>query len=161
MTGKIRIAQLKQWLWQLPWSTVLFWATIALFLAETSWVAFRSAFPMAYDESFHVGLIQIFTEHLNPIISQQHPSTFGFGNIVHNPSWLYHWLLSFPDRLLSLGSLRTEVVGLTLYQHRIWRDQSLRYTPDTQAIWPEQRPPYIHRLSRCIDADICHTVVSG
>lgn len=106
--------RIKQWLWQLPWSTILFYATIALFLIEAGWIAFKSAMPMAYDESFHIGLIQVFTDHLNPVLSQQHPSTFGFGNIVHNPSWLYHWLLSFPDRVLTVvsDSLRVEVLGL-------------------------------------------------
>ncbi len=97
------------------WPNRIFLLLVLLFIVEASYIALVSSYPMAFDESYHFGLIQFFTQHLNPIVSTQDPSTYSYGNIAHNPSWLYHYLLSFPYRLLALtGSLRVEIVGLRL-----------------------------------------------
>ena len=93
----------------------LFIALLCLFGAETAWLSVTSRFQMAFDESYHLGLIQFFSHRLNPIVTSQ-TNSYNLGAIAHNPSFLYHYLLSFPYRLLdSLGaSLRVEVVSLRL-----------------------------------------------
>lgn len=102
-----------QRLWVRHWRDWFFLAVLLLFVIEASWIAIHSAFPMAFDEGYHFRLIQFFAGHPNPIVTSQDPSTYGLGNIVHNSSWLYHWLLSFPYRLLALShSQYVEVVGL-------------------------------------------------
>lgn len=88
---------------------------LLLFISETVWLVFTSDFPMSFDEGYHFSLIQFFSHHLNPIITSQPSSTYALGNIVHNPSFLYHYLLSFPYRLFALSNnLQVEVVLLRL-----------------------------------------------
>ncbi|MFZ1483892.1 MAG: hypothetical protein WAS36_02675 [Candidatus Saccharimonadales bacterium] len=99
-----------------PWPNRIFALVVLLFVAEASYLAIMNSYPMAYDESYHFGLIQFYSQNLNPFVSSQDASTYVYGNIVDNPSWLYHYLLSFPYRLLELtGSLRTEVTGLRMF----------------------------------------------
>jgi hypothetical protein len=91
-----------------------FRTTLILFIAEAAWVAITSNFPMAFDESYHFGLIQFFSHHLNPLVSSQPSSTYNLGDIAHNPSFLYHYLMSFPYRLISFitSDLKTQIISL-------------------------------------------------
>ena len=93
-----------------------FGLTLLLFIAESGWLALTGAFPMAYDEAYHLGLIRVFSHHLSPIITAQAPDTYQFGAIIQNPSFLYHYLLSFPYRLMDLltHDMELQVVGLRL-----------------------------------------------
>lgn len=89
------------------------WASLVLFVLQAGWLAWRSAYPMAFDEGYHVQIIQFFSDRLNPIVTHQDPSTYGLGNFVQNTSWLYHYLMSFPYRLLELTqSVRFEIIGM-------------------------------------------------
>lgn len=95
------------------WQELFFWGVLLAFVIETVWIALHAAFPMAFDEGYHVGVIRFFAQHTNPVVTTQDPSTYIYGNIVHNSSWLYHWLLSFPYRILAMThSAYIEVVGL-------------------------------------------------
>lgn len=87
-----------------------------VFIAEAVWLAITSNYPMAFDESYHFLLIQFFSHHLNPLITKQAASTYGLGAIAHDPSFLYHYLLSFPYRLIAhfSFSLKTQVISLRL-----------------------------------------------
>jgi len=88
--------------------------TLLVFVAETGYLSLTSRFPMAFDESYHFSLIKFFSHRLNPIVTSQAGSTYGLGAIVQNPSFLYHYLLSFPYRLVALftNSLEVQAVGL-------------------------------------------------
>lgn len=92
----------------------MFVVTTAIFVAETSWLAITSRFPMPYDEGYHFGIIRFFSGRLDPIVNVQPGATYPLGGIVHNPSFLYHYLLSFPARSVwSLThDLTAEVVAL-------------------------------------------------
>lgn len=93
-------------------SNSFFWVLIALFVAETMYLAYMSAFQMAFDEAYHVRLIEFFSTHANPVISTQ-TSYFDVGNILHSPSWLYHYALSYPYRLFQLvGNEQATIIGL-------------------------------------------------
>jgi hypothetical protein len=94
-----------------------FFAVLILgFIVEAAWIALTSRFPMAFDESYHLGLIQFFSHHLNPFVSSQPPSYYFVGAIAHNPSILYHYLLSFPYRLIVLitPAMKTQIILLRL-----------------------------------------------
>ncbi|MGH7195448.1 MAG: hypothetical protein ACREGA_01580 [Candidatus Saccharimonadales bacterium] len=93
-----------------------FGLVLAVFVGEAAYLALTSRFPMAYDEAWHLAQIQFYAQHLNPIISHQAASTYKLGAMVQNPSFLYHYLLSFPYRLIRLftGSVVAQVVLLRL-----------------------------------------------
>ena len=90
--------------------------TLLIFVVESGWLALTGAFPMAYDEAYHVGLIRVFSHHLSPIITSQTPDTYQFGAIIQNPSFLYHYLLSFPYRLMDFltHDMELQIIGLRL-----------------------------------------------
>ncbi|HVX48437.1 MAG TPA: hypothetical protein VHA05_03725 [Candidatus Saccharimonadales bacterium] len=79
-----------------------FGATVALFSGQTVWLAITSRFPMAFDEAYHLGVIQFFSHRWNPLITSQPSSSYNLGPIVHGTSWLYHYLMSFPYRLMEI-----------------------------------------------------------
>lgn len=75
-------------------------AVLAFFVLEAAWIACSALYPMAFDEEFHFGLIKIYSQHWLPFFGSQ-PHGFGqFGPFVSDPSYLYHYLMSFPYRLL-------------------------------------------------------------
>lgn len=85
-----------------------------VFAAEAGWQALTSPFPMTYDEAYHFGLIKFFGQHPNPLITSQSPDTYRLGAIVQNPSFLYHYLMSFPYRLISLFTHTPELQLISL-----------------------------------------------
>ena len=92
----------------------IFGATVLLFMIETFWLAITSRFPMAFDEAYHLGLIQFFSHRWSPIVTTQPPDSYKYGAIVHGTSLLYHYLMSFPYRLMELftSNPTTQVIGL-------------------------------------------------
>jgi hypothetical protein len=94
----------------------LFVITLLIFSAETSWLALTTRFPMAFDEAYHLGIIQFYSHRLNPIITSQPSTTYKFGALVHGQSFLYHYLMSFPYRLIEVftKSPELQVIGLRL-----------------------------------------------
>ena len=76
--------------------------TLVFFVCEALWIACSAVYPMAFDEEFHLGLIKLYSHHWLPFLSQQPQSTSQFGAISSDPSYLYHYLMSFPYRLLEV-----------------------------------------------------------
>lgn len=72
------------------------------FLVECLWIAFSANYPQAFDEQFHFGLIKFYSHHWLPFISNEPSSMYSFGAITRDPSYLYHYLMSFPYRLIAL-----------------------------------------------------------
>ncbi len=81
------------------WTTVVFCAVFIILAAR---IAFTKVYPLPFDEGFHFGLIQLYTHHLNPFLSGQPVGADAFGAVSRNPSYLYHYLMSFPLRLIGL-----------------------------------------------------------
>lgn len=78
-------------------------ATIALFLR----------FGVAPDEGIHFGTIKYYAQNsLDPVIGAQH-SDYYLGALARDPSYLYHYLLSFPYRLFELLHINT-LIGLRI-----------------------------------------------
>jgi len=81
----------------------LFWRIIlGLFLFEALWFVCSAKYPMAFDENYHFGLIQLHAHQWMPYFTAQPVGAGSYGAIVRDPSYLYHWLMSFPYRFFSL-----------------------------------------------------------
>lgn len=75
---------------------------LGLFAFEAVWIAFSAAFPQAFDEDFHFGLIRLYSHHWLPFLSGQPAGADVYGAVARDPSYLYHYLMSFPYRFLNL-----------------------------------------------------------
>lgn len=74
--------------------------TIIFFIFEATWIALSAAYPMAFDENYHFGLIQTYSHYLWPWLTSQPPHANAYGAVARHPSYLYHYLMSFPYRLI-------------------------------------------------------------
>jgi hypothetical protein len=98
-------------------SSRLFWRIIlGFFIFEALWFVFSAVYPMAFDEDFHFGLIKLYSHYWTPFLSQQPPHADQFGAVYRDPSYLYHYLMSFPYRFIALfvHSETLQVISLRL-----------------------------------------------
>lgn len=61
-----------------------------------------AAYPMAFDEQHHYGLIQLYSQKLTPFWSAMPDDGSVFGALTRDPSYMFHYLMSFPMRLINL-----------------------------------------------------------
>ncbi len=76
---------------------------IVFFIVEAAWIAVSAAYPQAFDENFHFGLIRVYSHYWLPFLTKQPPHANAYGAVVRNPSYLYEFLMSFPYRLIALA----------------------------------------------------------
>lgn len=79
-----------------------FYGTLFLFFVSAGWIALSGKYSMAFDESTHLGIIRIYATRLLPFWSQAPQNSHMFGAIARDPSYLYHYLLSFLYRFIAL-----------------------------------------------------------
>ena len=123
-------------------SGAFFWLTTALFILEAAWIALSARYPQAFDEQFHFGLIQLYSHHLGPFLHGQPAGADQFGPVAHDPSYLYHYLMSFPYRLIAhfTGSQTTQIILLRLINVALFAAslplfrRVLRYTSASPAL---------------------------
>jgi hypothetical protein len=82
-------------------SEPFFWGIVALLIIQATWLALTGRYPMAFDENFHLGIIQLYAHHLSPFWSSQPTNANAYGAVARDPSYLYQYLMSFPYRLIS------------------------------------------------------------
>jgi len=87
---------------QIIGSKYFFWGVIALFVFQAAWIAFSFRYPMIYDEYYHFGLIEYFSHQWLPWINNQPVSLDLYGALGRNPYLFYHYIMSFPFRLVTL-----------------------------------------------------------
>ena len=89
---------------------------LVMFGISAIWIAVSSVYPMAFDEDYHLGLIKIYAHHLSPFFASQPAGTYQYGAFARDPSYLYHYLMSFPWRLVSLltHNFTTQVITMRL-----------------------------------------------
>ncbi len=75
---------------------------LALFVLEAGWIALSAAYPQAFDEGFHFGIIKVYSHYWLPFLSAQPPHADAYGAVFRDPSYLYHYLMSFPYRVIAL-----------------------------------------------------------
>jgi len=73
---------------------------LVIFVVQAVWMACSAAYPMAFDESYHYGIIEIYAQQLSPILTSQPANPGQYGELIHDPSYLYHYLMSFPYRII-------------------------------------------------------------
>jgi hypothetical protein len=82
-------------------SRAFFIGIIVFFVIEAVWIALSAIYPMPFDEDFHFGLIKIYATHWSPFLTSHPDGADAFGAVTRDPSYLYHYLMSFPYRLLT------------------------------------------------------------
>lgn len=89
---------------------------------------------MAYDEFFHLGIIQEYAKGWTPFIHQPAGSAV-LGALERDPSFLYHYLMSFPYRIIAVMwhtlipqviALRVLNIGLFVWGITIYRKLIVR-----------------------------------
>lgn len=87
---------------------------LAAFAVQAGIVAVTGSYPMAFDESYHLGIIQLYAQQWSPYFSHLSTSAAPYGALATDPSYLYHYLFSFIYRfiLLFTGNLFAVVVTL-------------------------------------------------
>ena len=83
-------------------SPLAFWWIVALLVVQAAWIALSSHYPMAFDEDFHLGVIKIYAHHVSPFLAGQPAGADAYGAVARDPSYLYHYLFSFPYRFINL-----------------------------------------------------------
>lgn len=79
-------------------SNRFFCIIVAIFIVQVLWLAI-SARSLPFDEYYHFGVTQIYSEQWSPWISEQSYQASLYGDITRTHSYLYHYLMSFPLRL--------------------------------------------------------------
>ncbi len=82
-------------------SNGFFWFVIGLFLFQASWLVYSALYPMAFDEAYHFNLIRTYAGGWLPFLAE-HPEGMGFNAVTRYPSYFFHYLMSFPYRLIEL-----------------------------------------------------------
>src|SRR4051812_32904691 len=95
-------------------SRKFFYATIVLLVLESLWIALTARYPQPFDEQVHFGLIQLHAQSWLPFFTNQPTGADAYGAVVRDPSYLYHYLMSFPYRLLAhaTSSEAAQIIGL-------------------------------------------------
>lgn len=83
-------------------SIKFFRATVALLIISAAWIALSARYPMAFDEDFHLGIIRLYAEHGLPFWQAQPSGGDAYGAVARDPSYLFHYLMSFPYRFIAL-----------------------------------------------------------
>lgn len=83
-------------------SKKFFYAIIGILVIQAAWFALTTQYPMAFDENYHFGIIQIFSHQLSPFITNAPANSAVYGEITRFDSYLYHYLMSFPYRLIAI-----------------------------------------------------------
>lgn len=79
-----------------------FYAVLGFLVFQALWFVFTSMYPMAFDEDFHLGIIKIYADQWSPFLAGQPEGTDVFGAVARDPSYLFHYLMSFPYRFVEL-----------------------------------------------------------
>lgn len=74
---------------------------LGIFIVSCLWIALSSRYPMAFDEDFHLGVIKLYSSQWLPFLSHLPSSAAAFGAVGQDPSYLFHYLMSFPYRLFA------------------------------------------------------------
>jgi hypothetical protein len=83
-------------------SSLAFKVIVAVLVLQAAWIALSGRYPMAFDEDYHLGIIRLYANHLSPFWDGQPAGADKFGPVFRDPSYLYHYLMSFPFRLIRL-----------------------------------------------------------
>jgi len=97
-------------------SRYFFAGIVVLLVLQALWIALSGRYPMAFDEDFHLGIIRLYADHLSPFWAAHPAGADSFGAITRDPSYLFHYLMSFPYKLIAVftDNQATQVLILRL-----------------------------------------------
>lgn len=75
---------------------------VGLLVFQAAWIALSAQYPLAFDENFHFGVIKLYSQQWGPFFSSTPSGAAAFGALTRDPSYFYHYLMSFPYRLIAL-----------------------------------------------------------
>lgn len=90
-------------------------AVIGLFVLQAAWIALSFRYSLIYDEGFHFGIINVYTDHLWPVIYNQPESYDIYRDFAGEGSKLFHFLMSFPQRIFEAFGL-SQVTQVILHR---------------------------------------------
>lgn len=94
-----------------------FFVLFVLFILASIWIALSGAYSMAYDEYLHFGVIKIYTHQWSPFFATQPPGADAYGALTRDPSYMYHYLMSFPLRIFAhyVHAFAAQIIFLRLF----------------------------------------------
>lgn len=89
---------------------------VSLLAIQAVWLALTAQYPMAFDENFHFGIIKLHAQQWSPFFTETPPNSGEFGGLIRDPSYLYHYLMSFPLRFVALftSNETAQIIALRL-----------------------------------------------
>lgn len=79
-----------------------FWrVSVGFFAAQAAYIALVGRFSMAFDEFYHLGAIRAYAKVWAPWQVQQPSGPATLGALTADGSYLYHYLMSFPYRIIT------------------------------------------------------------
>lgn len=81
---------------------LFFVITIVGFSLQAGWLAVSSNYPMISDESYHYEIIRFFSKQWSPFVGSQTAEFSGLGDLTRLGSFVFHYLMSFPLRLVAV-----------------------------------------------------------
>ena len=113
-------------------SNKLFYAVILSFIVQALWFASSDRYPMAFDENFHFGLIQLHANQWLPFFTHQPNHAEPYGAVVRDPSYLYHYLMSLLYRVIRIFTRNTvsqiivlRLLNIVLFTTSFWLFRNL------------------------------------
>jgi hypothetical protein len=96
---------------------MIFVGIVGLFALSAIIIATTASFPLPFDESYHFSLIQYYSQHVSPFISQQPSELAVVGDSTRLTSYLMHYILGFPLRAIGVFSndIGLQVVALRMF----------------------------------------------
>lgn len=91
-----------------------FYVIIGLLVVQSLWIALSAIYPQAFDENYHIGLIQLHATQWLPFFTEHIPGAELYGAIARDPSYLYHFVFSLPYRMLNNLGLSLEAIVIVL-----------------------------------------------
>lgn len=79
----------------------LYIAILTVFFLQVSWLALNAK-SLPYDEYYHYGVTEIYSRQWSPFIHHQDIESSLYGELTRAPSYLYHYLMSFPMRFAKI-----------------------------------------------------------
>lgn len=95
-------------------SKVFFCFVVILFIIQAGWIAFSFRYPIVHDEIFHFPVIKIYSQQISPFITNQPHSYDIHQNLQNGGATVFHYLISYPYRLISVATDNTakQVIAL-------------------------------------------------
>lgn len=97
-------------------SSLFFYLTASFLALSALWITLSAGYPLPFDEYYHFGIIKVYAHQWLPFITQQPPEASLYGDITRYTSYLYHYLMSFPLRVIAIVSQNetTQIIILRL-----------------------------------------------